>query len=182
MMTHTTDHPVAPACTPKELAQTLGRLVRRPSTFFSLLPEDIRLSAPLIFLVALSLASAGARMPFVTGDRAFLFGVFLVNTLGMATLTALVLYGIAMPMRGTRSGFTRFFAVTAYSSGVALLISWIPDVAVYGELWKWFLVGSGLVWSLGLSRLQALFCIGLSIGLMTAGFWGITAFLGALAG
>lgn len=178
MMDQTTDQAIPTASTPREVASTLTRLVRKPSTFFSLLPEDIRWSTPLTFLVAMSLASATIRAIFLTGDRTLLFGVFFANALGMAALTSVILYAIATPMRGVGVGLTRFFAVTAYSSGAALLISWIPDVAVWGEVWKWVLVGSGLVRACGLSKLQALCCIGLSIGLMTAGFWGVTSLLG----
>lgn len=179
-MTQTTVHPVTFGSTSREVASTLTRLVRKPSTFFSLLPKDIRWSAPLTFLVAMSLASATIRTIFLTGDPAFLFGIFLANALGMAMITSVVVYTVAVAIRGAWSDFGPFFAVTAYSTGAALLISWIPDVVVWGELWKWVLVGSGLVRACGLSRFQALCSIGLSIGLMTAGFWGITALIEAL--
>jgi len=178
MINEAAHEPIHFGSKPGELASALTRLVRKPSAFFSLLPEDLRWSAPLAFLVAMSLVSATIRAIFLSGDRALLFGVFLANALGMACLTAIVLYVITVSIRGVWSEFSRFFAVTAYASGAALLISWIPDVALWGELWKWVLVGSGLVRACGLSRFQALWVIGLSIALMTVGFWGIASLFG----
>lgn len=85
----------------------------------------------------------------------------------MVLIAAIVGYSLIRLFTGKRMAFHHFFAIYALSSAVTLMISWIPVFIVPAEIWKWWLIGIGLIKIIGLWVYQAVITIGLSVFIIT---------------
>ncbi|MDY6854493.1 MAG: YIP1 family protein [Thermodesulfobacteriota bacterium] len=145
----------------------LTRLLREPGRFFAELPQEIGLKHSISFLLVSSLFFTAASLwsntyfsPVSTGI------IFFVNAMGMVFIAAGFGY-IVMTMTIKRSvTFARFFSVYAFSSGITLLVSWVPFFIWLTEPWKWWLIGTGMMKCCGFRLRQAALVIGVSICLM----------------
>ncbi len=102
---------------------------------------------------------------------AIIAGIFFINAIGMPLVAAGLGYMVMTLMMGRQVGFARFFSVYALSSGVTLLVSWVPFFLVFSEPWKWYLIASGMVGGFGFKWVQVLLIIGLSVGIWLLFFW-----------
>jgi hypothetical protein len=64
---------------------------------------------------------------------------------------------------GKRVTFGSFFSIYALSSSAALLLSWMPFTVWIAEIYKWWLIGTGLTRSVGIKTWNAILVIGASI-------------------
>jgi hypothetical protein len=150
---------------------TLTKLLGQPRIFFSELPQGGGLIKPLGFLVVCDLFFAGASLVSNRPPNpVFWASIYFINAVAMALIAAGLGFMVMVMMMGKRVTFTRFFSIYAFSSGVTLLAAWLPYFIWLTEPWKWWLIGTGMVRACKFSRTQAVFVIGVSIGIMVLFF------------
>jgi len=93
--------------------------------------------------------------------------VLLVNALGMVFIAAAIGYGLIGMITGRWVPFPRLLSIYALSSGITLLVAWLPFSLWFTEPWKWWLIGAGLTGSFAIKRSQALVIIIGSIVILT---------------
>ena len=144
--------------------RTLTGLLGHPRRFFGDLPEalDLRQSAGFLGLSAIlhaTLALIFAR----PANTLTVGGTLLLNAVGMVGLLSVLGYLLSSVSGRPRVRFGRLFQIYALSSGVVLLVSWLPAALVYTEIWKWWLIGTGMTTGLGFRWYRALAIIGASV-------------------
>jgi hypothetical protein len=124
----------------------------------------------LTFLLFGSLFFAGASLINIYVRSLPAAVILFVNAFTMPFITASAGFMVMTIFIGRRVAFAKIFAVYAFSAGVTLVVSWIPLFVWFTEPWKWWLIGIGLVKGCGLSRLQTILIIGLSIAIVVSFF------------
>ena len=154
--------------------RALTKLLGEPRKFFSKLPQDGGLKRPLGFLFVSSLFFTGASLVSNRPSNPVILGsTFFINAMGMVLIAAGIGYMVMTMIMGRRVTFDRFFSIYALSSGVTLLVSWLPFFIWLTEPWKWWLIGTGMVKGCGFRISQVLVIIGVSIGVMFLLFWSV---------
>jgi hypothetical protein len=127
-----------------QLFWSLKGMLIRPGDFFHRLPEESAIGRPTIFLFACcGVFSAIAAL--LTPEKKGLFAaIYFANAFLTPWIMAVVLYLTSAVLCRNRFTFQTIFAITAYAS-VTLLVSWIPESALLAGLWRFYLVGLGLV-------------------------------------
>jgi len=144
--------------------QVLTGILKEPRRFFSEMPEDMKVKQPLGFLLISGIFFAGAGLVTSMPDNLFFWGgVYFINAVGMAFIAAGFGYIIMTIIIGKKVTFKKFFSVFAFSSGVTLLVSWIPFFIWITEPWKWWLIGTGMIRGFGFRRRHAVLIVGLTI-------------------
>lgn len=152
----------------------LTQLLSEPRRFFSELPQEVKLKQSLGFLVVSGLFFAGASLAGTMYPNPLLMGgIFFINAVGMAFITAGFGYMVMTMSIKDRVSFSRLFSIYAFSSGVTLLASWVPFFLVLTEPWKWWLIGTGMVKHCGFRVKQALLVIGVSVAVLVLFFWSL---------
>ena len=146
-------------------------ILTSPRVFFAQLPSRVGYRRPLGFLVVSSIFFAVASLTYVQERRLLMAGIFVVNGLGVAWLSAVVTFLVVMLTIGRGIGFERFFALHAYATGATLLVSWMPLFVWITEPWKWLLIGIGLVNGCHLRKGQAVMVIAISVIILILLFW-----------
>ena len=70
--------------------------------------------------------------------------ILLANALGMVFIAAAIGYGLIAVVTGRLVPFKKLLPIYALSSGVTLLVAWLPYSLWFTEPWKWWLIGAGL--------------------------------------
>jgi hypothetical protein len=128
----------------KEWLHTTRKLLLRPGEFFEGMEPAGGLGPPLTFLAVCSalstiLSAAYAyQNPWVTA-----FSVFSNGFLTPFVL-ALLLYPVTTVLCRNAFTFRSLLKISAYAQ-VTLLFSWIPGIGWVAGLWRFYLVGLGLV-------------------------------------
>ncbi len=149
----------------------LGAVIKRPSAFFDGLPDDIGFVRPLSVLAVSGIFCALASLMQIQVNRTLMFSIILANAVLLPIISAGLGYALAGPMMNMKAGFPKFLAVYAFSSAAVLLVAWIPSLIFMTEPYKWFLIGKGLVRSIGLTKVQAILLILFSICVMMLVYW-----------
>jgi len=153
---------------------SLTRILGQPRRFFSELPKNMGLKQPLGFLIISSLFFAGAGLINTMPPNPVIWGgVFFVNAVGMTFISAGLGYIVMVMVMGKHVQFTQFFMVYAFSSGVTLLASWMPFFIWLTEPWKWWLIGTGMIYNLDVKRSHVLLIIGVSVVMMVLFFYSL---------
>jgi hypothetical protein len=157
--------------------QVFNRMLVSPGQFFG---EDLSLitfTQALGFLILSSLFFSLAELSLLGHPFLIMSAIHFLNALVMPLLSAII--GYALIKKGLRKAieFKKLLMIYALSSGLTLLMAWIPLFLWITEPWKWFLIGLGMVKGCELSRRQALFVITLSILLIILGFRSINEVL-----
>jgi hypothetical protein len=157
---------------------TLGRLLTNPRAVLSGLPPDNGWSRPLGLLAVSSILHAAASLIGQPVPHPVRLGlIYFANAVGMNLIAAAAGWLIITLMRGREFAFQRVFSIYALAAGITLLASWIQSFVIIAELWKWWLIGTGMTRGLGLPRSQALIVVGISIVLIILFFWSLQALL-----
>lgn len=152
--------------------QTLTRLLGEPRGFLGSYLPGAGWKQPLGFLIVSAFFFTGASVMGTTHPQlAVMAGIFFINAVGMPLIAAGLGYMVMTLVMGRQVGFARFFSVYALSSGVTLLVAWVPFFLVFSEPWKWWLIATGMVRGFGFKRTQALLIIGFSLGIWLLLFW-----------
>ena len=160
-------------------ARTMGQMLRRPRVFFSTQPLDHGMKRPALMLAVSSAIYAAACLASRLPDDPLTWGGMLfVNALGMTAITALLGFGVMVAVLRKRAPFGPFFSIFALSNSAALLVAWIPFAGWIAELFKWWLIGTGLTRVCGLRAWHAAIVIGVSVIGVVVMFQGVLSLLG----
>lgn len=141
---------------PTFYVDTLTALMMRPGTFFATRFHDITWvqAAAVLTVSALFCAVMGALL--APGAGALTSGLILfVNAVGMVVLGAGIAYLAAMGTLEKACRFRHLFRLFSLSWGAVLLVAWVPSAFFFTEPWKWWLIGTGMVNGLGMSKARA---------------------------
>jgi len=159
---------------------TPARLLTNPRAVLSELPPDPGWSRPLGLLAVSGLLYAGASLIGQSAPHPVRMGlIYFANGVGMNVLAACAGWLLINLMLGRRVAFQRVFNIYALAAGITLLASWIQSFVIIAELWKWWLIGTGMTRGLGLPRSRALIVVGISIALIVLLFWTLQSLLPA---
>jgi hypothetical protein len=134
--------------------KSLKGVMLRPGAFFQRLPEDVTLLRSVFFLFACSAVFSAIAALLTPGANGPLAGIYIANAFLTPWIMAAVLYLASSVLCRNRFSFQTIFGITAYAS-VTLLVSWIPGMALFAGLWRFYLIGLGLVKAGGLSVWKA---------------------------
>lgn len=148
----------------KFYSATVIGILGHPRKFFGDLPESGGMAQAAGFLsVSAIVHCAVALMHSAPSNYIVMAGTLLANAIGMVFLLAVLGYSLVSVTGKTKVRFGRLFCIYALASGVTLLISWVPALVVYTEIWKWWLIGTGMTYGLGFRWYRALAIVGVSI-------------------
>ena len=146
--------------------QAVFGIMGHPRKFFNRLPQSSGMTQALGFLIlsALFFSTAGQLH---TNLQNFLVvgGIRMFNAVGMVFILAGLGYVVMTLSIGKKVGFVRLFGIYALCSGVTLLVSWVPYLALLTEPWKWYLIGIGMTRGCGLMLKEALLIMAISLGI-----------------
>jgi hypothetical protein len=158
--------------------QAVFGILGHPRKFFSELPQSNSMTQPLGFLV-LSAVFFSTAAQMHTGLQNFFVvgGIYMLNAVGMVFILAGLAFAVMTVSIGKKVGFVRLFGIYALCSGVTLLVSWVPYLALLTEPWKWYLIGTGMTSGCGLKLKEALMIMAISLGIWYLFFQTIIAII-----
>lgn len=146
--------------------QAVFGIMGHPRKFFSELPQSSGMTQTLGFLI-LSAVFFSTAAQMHTGLQNFLVvgAIYMFNAVGMVFILAGLAFAGMTVSIGKKVGFVRLFGIYALCSGVTLLVSWVPYLALFTEPWKWYLIGTGLTKGCGLKLKDTLLIMAISLGI-----------------
>ncbi len=143
-------------------------MFREPHHVFNEILSEQGVKRPLGALLASSTIYALACM-LISQPRIPIYhaAVLFVNAMGMVYIATAVGYGLIAVITGRIMPFTKLLPIYALSSGVTLLVAWLPYSVWFTEPWKWWLIGTGLAGGCALKKGQIIVIILGSIGIIT---------------
>jgi hypothetical protein len=158
--------------------QAVFGIMGYPHKFFSRLPQTSGMTQPLGFLILSAVFfSIAGQMHTRFQDFFLVGGIYVFNAVGMVFILAGLGYIVMTLSIGKKVGFVRLFGIYALCSGVTLLVSWVPHLALLTEPWKWYLIGVGMTSGCGLKLKEALLIIAISLGIWYLFFQAIMAII-----
>jgi hypothetical protein len=144
---------------------TLTALLIRPGTFFSTRFEQISSRQAIGILAVSGLLFSTTGTLLAPGTATLTMGAILfINAVGMVGIATGIGYLAVVAATGLRYPFAPLWNVFSLSSGAVLLLAWIPSAFIFTEPWKWWLIGTGLVNALGMTRARAVITVLLTFG------------------
>ncbi|WP_319526723.1 hypothetical protein [uncultured Desulfosarcina sp.] len=135
---------------------TLTALMTRPSRFFATRFQEVTAVQSLIVLTISSVFFAATGSLLKPESASLTAGMILfANAVGMAILGSAACYLAIATTAPRRYAFGQLFSIFSLSSGAVLLIAWVPSAFFITEPWKWWLIGTGMVNGLGMSKTRA---------------------------
>jgi len=158
--------------------QAVFGIMGHPRKFFSELPRSSGMTQALGFLI-LSAVFFSTAAQMHTGLQNFFVvgGIYMLNAVGMVFILAGLAFAVMTVSIGKKVGFVRLFGIYALCSGVTLLVSWVPYLALLTEPWKWYLIGTGMTSGCGLKLKEALMIMAISLGIWYLFFQAIIAII-----
>lgn len=145
--------------------RTLSALLMRPGTFFETRFESISSGQALGILTISGIFFAATGSLLTPGSATVTMAAILfINAMGMVAIAAGIAYLAVVASTSRRYPFKRLWNVFSLSSGAVLLIAWIPSAFILTEPWKWWLIGTGLVHGLGMTKTRAAIIVLLTFG------------------
>jgi len=152
---------------------TLTALWFSPGRFFADLPESQRFARPFAFLLVSSLIFAAANLLYLRERILLKAAILILNAVAMPFIASAFGYMVMTMIMGKRAAYVRLLSVYAFASGATLLLAWLPFSVWFVEIWKWALVGLGMVRSCSFRPLQAGAVIALSAIVLILFFWSL---------
>ena len=138
--------------------QAVSHMVFRPGDFYRHLAECYEFSSALVFLFSFSVFYAALTSIFVTQSK-LLFGfIFFLNTFFMPFITAFILYVVTILLCKNAFTYQSLFGITAYAN-VVLIAAWIPGLSWVAGIWKFYLIGLGMVKMGRIKNSKAFVCV-----------------------
>ena len=144
-----------------------------PGRFFSELPEFPRLARPCAFLLLSSLVFVAGNLLYLRERILLKVAILFVNAVAMPFIASAFGYLVMTMMMGKRASYLRLFSVYAFASGATVLLAWLPYSLWFIEIWKWALIGLGMVKGCAFRPLQAAAVIALSMIILVLFFWSL---------
>ncbi|BBO80396.1 hypothetical protein [Desulfosarcina ovata] len=150
---------------PSLYVRTLTALLTRPGTFFANGFAAISMGQATAILIVSGLFFAVSGTFMAPGTASVSMGViWFVNAIGMVAIATAIGYVALATTAGRRYAFSRLWRIFSLSSGTVLLIAWVPSAFLLTEPWKWWLIGTGMVKGLGMSKLRAVITVLFTFG------------------
>jgi hypothetical protein len=145
--------------------RSIGKLLFHPGTFYKGLSMDRRFVAALSFLVSSSILFGILSSVFIPQKR-LLFGmIFSLNAITMPPIMALILFFVTLIGSKKVFNYRILFGITAYSN-ITLVLAWIPGLSWVTGLWRFYLIGLGMVKSGGISPLKAFIAVAVTAAVL----------------
>jgi hypothetical protein len=158
MTMETVKNPEPIQSTGRQFYHDLIELTLRPGSFYAALPETRSPRDGLLFMVVMAAINSVPAAVFTTAPQPMFSVLHLMNALLMPVLISIMLYLFLRVVSPGRFAFGTLFTVAAYAN-VVLLVSWIPGMAPWAELFKYGLIGLGLTQTGGVSGWKAFVAI-----------------------
>jgi len=157
----------------RDYFKTLTAVWFSPGRFFSELPEFSLLGRPFFVLLVSGFLFAAGNLLYLREGALLKVSILFLNAVAMPFIASAFGYLVMTMMMGRRAGYRRLFSVYAFSSGATLLLAWLPFSLWFVEIWKWALIGVGMVKGCSFRPLQAGAVIALSMILLIVFFWSL---------
>ncbi len=120
------------------------KIILHPGEFYEAMPAlKHKREAVAFLLVCAGLYSVAATL-FAYENYFFYFLMFLANGVFVSIVTAAGLCTVLFVTSARKTGYATAVCIVGYA-GVALLFAWIPGMAPFAEIYRYYLVGLGLV-------------------------------------
>ena len=145
--------------------RNVGKMLFHPGSFYEELSMDRGYGASLGFLFFSSILFGILATVFVLQKRMLFGTIFFVNAFTMPPIMALILFLVTLI--GCKNGFTFriLFGITAYSNNT-LILAWIPGLSWVAGLWKFYLIGLGMIKLGKISGLKAFLYVALTAAIL----------------
>lgn len=120
------------------------KIILHPGEFYEAMPALKHKREAAVFLFVCAVLYSAAAALFAYENHIFYFFMFLANGLFVSIATAAALCLILFVTGGGKAGYATTVYIVAYA-GVALLFAWIPGMAPFAEIYRYYLIGLGLV-------------------------------------
>lgn len=144
-----------------------SKLVFHPGAFFEELSPHNQYVPALLFLFACSVLFTLLASIFVVKKTGLFMFILLMNSFFMPFITAFILHLVGILLCNNVFTFQILFGITAYAN-VTLLAAWIPGMAWVAGIWKFYLIGLGMVKVGHISGLKAFLCLAASATILLA--------------
>jgi hypothetical protein len=159
----TYDHEASPTSVFIRFYRDAVKILIHPKVFYESMPAEKDQQAIIIFLVLSALFYSVAATFFAREQQIiFLFMFFLNGSLMPLILAAILCLVLYLLQAGI--DYRLALGITAYAN-TALLFAWIPGMAPFAEIFRYYLIGVGIVKVTGLSGWKAFFVL-LGMGAM----------------
>ncbi len=164
-MTH--NRPVTFKTIASRFLRDVINVLLKPGRFFEAMPDEKDQHAIVTFLFISALLYSFLSSLFVFEQQVMFLFLFFLNGFLMPLALAALLYLLLRLFKSPPAGFDMLLGITAYANA-ALLFAWIPGMAILVELFKYYLIGVGLVRVAHVSALRAfLLLLGAAIVLLS---------------
>ncbi|MFO8082997.1 MAG: YIP1 family protein [Desulfobacterales bacterium] len=133
------------------------KVLLNPKVFYESMPEQKDQQALIVFVTISSLLYSLAATLFTRDQQLIFLVMFFFNGLLMPILLAAILY-LVLHLLQTGIGYGLALAITGYANA-ALFFAWIPAMAPFAELFRYYLIGVGIAKVAGLSGWKAFFVL-----------------------
>jgi hypothetical protein len=141
------------------------RILLRPGKTYEDLPNTGSMRDILIFLGFTAVIYTLLMMIFSGGNGLALAPLYFMNALLMPWITAFVLFYLFRIIHPGLFPRSLLLGITAYAN-VVLLFAWIPGLAPMAEIYKYYLIGLGLVKTRNIGGLKAFFSLLATAGIL----------------
>ena len=145
--------------------RNVGKLLLRPASFYDRASTDMGYGASLRFLFSSALLFGILASVFVLQKRMLFGTIFFVNALTMPPIMALILFLVTLIARKNGFTFRILFGITAFSN-ITLILAWIPGLSWVAGLWRFYLLGLGMVKLGKISGLKAFLYVAVTAAIL----------------
>ena len=149
----------------RELFRSLGKLLFHPGTFYKGLSADRGVGTAAGFLVFSSFLFGVLTSLFIPQKRLLWGAIFSLNAITMPPIMALILLLITLTSSKKVFTYRILFGITAYSN-ITLILAWIPGLSWVTGLWRFYLIGLGMVKLGNISPLKAFINIAITAAVL----------------
>ena len=156
----------------------LSKIVKDPKSFYRENANETSVVNPIFVLVisglVFTIASAVMAMP---NSTVLMILILFVNAVGMVLVTSGLGFMVMMITQKNKVPYRKILSIYAYASGAVLIIAWMPFMLWIAEIWRWWLIGNGLMAGCGYKLKESLIIIFLSLFILILFFWTLVPFL-----
>jgi hypothetical protein len=153
----TYNHEVTPASVFIRFYRDAVKVLMHPRVFYEAMPSEKDQQAIITFLFLSALFYSVAATFFAREQQIVFLLLFFLNGLLMPFILAGML-NLVLHLFQTSIGYRLALGITAYAN-TALLFAWIPGMAPFAEIFRYYLIGVGIVRVTGLSSWKAFFAV-----------------------
>lgn len=148
-----------------EVFRSGGKLLFHPGTFYKGLSMDRGFVTALGFLFSSSILFGVLTSVFIPQKQLLFGAIFSLNAITLPPVMALILFLITLI--GSKKVFTYriLFVITAYSN-ITLILAWIPGLSWVTGLWRFYLIGLGMVKFGNISPLKAFITVAVTAAVL----------------